>query len=366
MRILWCGLAALALAAVAARGGEPAANTWTKLAAAKANGPHKLVPRGWTSLRYEPGSKRLIWFVADETEQRIYSNCLWFYDPDKNEWTSEANPYPIPAPEGTKAMVYRDDHPMTRHPYRGNEVDPENKVFVQFGGVGYGQWQSDTWAYDLAKGAWKDLKPAAHPPCAGMSAMAYVPELKGILSHGGQAGGNDLPETWLFDVKAGAWRNLKSANTPRGGDHDLVYDPKSRTCVTFLAGKTWVYEVAANAWKTADGPGPVPRAHYALAGDGDQGLVVLFAGRDENSQDPRAKVQTEPKWGAPQKGTFTDTWLFDTAARTWHDLGKEKDLDPDKCADRPNALAWDPSRKLVFGVGTGAAVWTFKPQLSGK
>jgi hypothetical protein len=196
-------------------------------------------------------------------------------------------------------------------------------------------------------------------------ALVYIPELKGILSHGGMTNGNSMADTWFFDVKAGTWKDLKAANTPRGSDHDLVYDPKSKVCVTFLDGKTWVYEVAANAWKTVDGPGPASRSHYGLTCDQEQGIVVLFAGQGKED-DPRARVQTEPKWGAPQKGIFTDTWLFDTAARAWHDLGKEKDLDPDKCADRPFNLAWDSSRKLVFGVGAGTAVWAFKPQLPKK
>jgi len=339
-------------------------NTWVKMPLPAVARGHRLVLRGWTSLTYDPTSKCLVWFVADETERRIYSNCLWFYDPDRHEWTSEPHPYPVPNPEAKDAMVYRADHPMPRHPYRGNGVDPAANVFVQFGGVGYGQWQNDTWQYDLAKGTWQDMKPAVHPPTEGMNAMVYVPELTGLLAHGGAIGASPAPLTWLYTPTNNTWKDLKAANTPRGSDHTLVYDAKTRACITFTFGKAWIYDVRKNTWAMVEGPGPVARYHEALACARDQGIVVLHGGRGKPDA-PRARVKTVPTWAAPVRGVLSDTWLLNTATKTWIDLGAGKDLDPNK--GQPIRACWDPVRKAVFGIGVAldgkgpVAMWAFRP-----
>ncbi|MEX1094551.1 MAG: hypothetical protein WED34_00800 [Planctomycetales bacterium] len=199
--------------------------------------------------------------------------------------------------------------------------------------------------------------------------MVYVPDLKGLLLHGGNGGGNPLPITWLYQPAKQQWTDLKAQNTPRGGDHAIVYDAKTKTCLTVVDGRTWIYDVAANEWAQADDGKsksvPGGRYHAGLACDGEQGIMVLFSGWG-GEKDPRARTQTEPKWAAPKPGAFTDTWLFDTERRVWHDLGKEKDLDVDQ--SRPYNLCYDPSRKVVFGIATGidlegVHLWAFRPEL---
>lgn len=128
------------------------------------------------------------------------------YDPYQNRWT-RMNPPSQPEFRSAGNMAY----------------DAARKKHILFGS----QFTDDphTWAYDLAKNEWIDLKPAAMPPTNRNDAVLAYDEASGKIVASVQAvdmmEGNEVAkshyETWLFDGDKNTWTQVKSKDGPPGG-----------------------------------------------------------------------------------------------------------------------------------------------------
>ena len=73
------------------------------------------------------------------------------------------------------------------------------------------------WGFSPESGRWRMLKtpsPAPRPIFGGW--LEYVPELKGTLWH---ANNWQMRASWLYDAKAGSWRNLQANGSTATGGH---------------------------------------------------------------------------------------------------------------------------------------------------
>ena len=111
---------------------------------------------------------------------------LWTYDPVKSVWTEIEYKGPTPGPRKGHSLVY----------------DPENDLYVLFGG-GTAEWlHTDTWVYDPNANRWWEITPAVSPPWGGATwnasfGLQYDPVGKqclGICSKG-------VPGLWSLKIR---------------------------------------------------------------------------------------------------------------------------------------------------------------------
>ncbi|MBI3857164.1 MAG: hypothetical protein HY293_15875 [Planctomycetes bacterium] len=176
-------------------------------------------------------------------QREVYLNQspVWSYDLETNLWR---NLRPLPA------------FPLS--PLRCASWDEDQEVVVIFGGEGSSQ---GTLVYDPYTNTWVQMKPARQPEGRSGGNMTYDAARKVHVMFGKQFG--DDPATWAYDLRKNEWRDLKPEGTPPSKECDAVlkYDAVSKVVVAIVKkseGKdedakhelqTWVYDGAANTWK---------------------------------------------------------------------------------------------------------------------
>jgi hypothetical protein len=200
--------------------------------------------------------------------REVYLNqsAVWTYDLGTNVWR---NLRPLPA------------FPLA--PLRCASWDADAEVVVIFGGEGSSQ---GTLVYDPYTNTWAQMKPPRQPEFRSGGNMAYDAARKVHVMFGKQFG--DDPITWAYDLKKNEWRDLKPEASPPSKENDavLAYDAVSRVVIAIVKrteGKdeqskhelqTWAYDPAANAWKRMN-PEREPDASGSRA-------RVLMAAPDQN------------------------------------------------------------------------------------
>jgi hypothetical protein len=175
--------------------------------------------------------------------REVYLNqsAVWSYDLENNTWR---NLRPLPS------------FPLS--PLRCASWDSDAEVVVLFGGEGSSQ---GALVYDPYTNSWAQMKPARQPEFRSGGNMAYDAARKVHVLFGRQFG--DDPLTWAYDLKKNEWRDLKPETTPPSKENDavLAYDAVSKVLVAIVKkteGKdeqakheleTWVLDPAAGTWK---------------------------------------------------------------------------------------------------------------------
>ena len=252
-------------------GGEQGAEVWTfDLATAKwtLKEPNTSPPGVCCNAQnvYDPTSGRYVRFPLFsgshgwQWSRELYLNdsSVWTYDLGENRWR---NRRPLPTPRLA--------------PYRCASWDSDAEVVVVFGGEGSSE---GTLIYDPARNEWR------WPSREGASGNAENTDGRGRPSYKeppGRSGGNmaydearklhvlfgsqftDDPHTWVYDVKANEWRDMKPDVQPPTDKNDavLTYDPIHRVVIAIIkitTGKdddakhelqTWSYDAGANRWQ---------------------------------------------------------------------------------------------------------------------
>lgn len=174
-------------------------------------------------------------------EIHLNQSPVWSYDLGTNTWR---NLRPFPA------------FPLA--PLRCASWDAEHGVVVVFGGEGSSQ---GTLVYDPYTNQWTAMKPARQPEGRSGGNMTYDTDRKVHVMFGKQFG--DDPATWAYDLGKNEWRDLKPGVTPPSKETDpvLTYDAVGKVVLAIVKvtqGKgeqakhelqTWAYDPAANTWK---------------------------------------------------------------------------------------------------------------------
>lgn len=159
--------------------------------------------------------------------------------------------------------------------------DEQSGLAVLFGGIAPDDNPlGDTWVYDGT--AWKKVE-GAGPRARRYASMAYDPDLKGCLLHGGakdDGGRVTYGDAWLF--QAGAWRPLgKEFETDPRDDHGLGYHRGAKQLVMLdgLAGVRGVLVRGATGWQPVEADPLHPRHQCSpLAWDDELGGLLLHGG----------------------------------------------------------------------------------------
>lgn len=279
---------------------------------------------------------------AEETEQTVVTTTV-----RQTTTTLPLATWELLAPEG--------ESPEGR---LGSSVycDDEGGRLLLFGGwVERTTYTNVIWSYDLASGAWTDIRPETALPAGRAShAWAHDPSGNSLIVFGGYDGTAYYGDTWAYDLRAGTWADLQpSGATPRAREgHSLTYDPVSEKMILFGGydggreyDDTWSYDPATNTWTELSPSGDIPAARdsHRVVYDPDEEIMVLFAGWSTTTQ-------------------FADTWAYDPADNAWTPLSPAGDV---PVARALHAMAYDPTIKKVvlFGGGTSSAVfadtWTY-------
>jgi hypothetical protein len=226
-------------------------------------------PVGGRFLRFPAfsGSHGWQWF----REIYLSNSSLWSHDLSSNTWRDLR---PLPAP------VVR--------PLRCASWDAEHQVAVLFGGESSDE---GTLVYDPYTNTWTRMRPPVQPAPRSGGNMAYDAARKIHVLFGTQFG--DDPHTWAYDLRRNQWRDLRPARQPPTDRNDavLAYDPAGRVVIALVrvvdAGdgpevarghlETWAYDAGTNEWRPLrparepDGWGNRSRALVALP---DRNLIL--------------------------------------------------------------------------------------------
>lgn len=242
-------------------GGEQNAETWTfdpvsaKWALKEAN----LAPPGACCNQqnvFDPVGGRFLRFQAFSGShgwqwyREIYMNntAVWSYDLAKNTWRDMRS---VPAPRTA--------------PLRSAAWDSDHQVVVIFGGEGSNE---GTVVYDPFANTWTRMNPPLEPAGRSSGNLAYDAEHKLHILFGTQFA-NDQ-HTWAYDLRKNAWRDLKPKTMPPTDKNDavLAYDVHNKVIVCNVnvfdkavdkenvAGhyETWTFDVGKNEWKKMNPP----------------------------------------------------------------------------------------------------------------
>lgn len=257
-------------------GGEQNAETWTydpttaKWALKEPNTSPPGVCCAQQNL-FDPVSGRFLRFAAFSGShgwqwfREIYlsNSSVWGYDLAKNTWRDMR---PLPA--------------IRTSPLRCASWDSDCQVVVLFGGEGNNE---GTVVYDPYTNAWTRANPKVQPAFRSGGNMAYDEARKLHVLFGVQFG-ND-PHTWAYDLRKNEWRDMKPPAQPPTDRNDavLAYDRANRVVIAVVRTidaeadkeivrghlETWAYDASKNAW-TAMKPSREPD------GQGNRRRVVVY------------------------------------------------------------------------------------------
>lgn len=275
---------------------EPLAKSWTRLFAEDENYPETRPGGGcaWT-LQYDPGRKR-VWLAGGLGNGTTGSRGIWSYDPA----TKTFEQFSKDLPAGVSRLTLDLEHGVfVASPAAKMDLPNRTQVFdlatrkwttldtpscpqaTWSGGfpavydeglkqvVVLGSEETTgltVWTFDTAAKAWTKVAMNAGPTTRPLLAAAYDPDHKVILVHGVHPGGyqpdtGSLNDTWLLDVPARTWTEIK---TP--GPTPLTTKRGAET--TYRLGLTYVaplkrfllFDADLGVWAFRYDPGSGPGA----------------------------------------------------------------------------------------------------------
>lgn len=137
------------------------------------------------------------------------------------------------------------DYPRDQH-YTNAAMDQESGLMVLYVAPSKDS-PAETWTYDPAANAWKNMQPKVQPPGVSGGGLVYDPFAKKLLMQSGtketQYGGADSI-TWTYDVRTNTWTDLKPKSGPGNpwvGAMD--FDPEHNVFVLFhyRDKQVWAY-----------------------------------------------------------------------------------------------------------------------------
>lgn len=236
--------------------------TWTKIGSTSETPPHR--HRG--AMVYMEGRQQSVLFGGQGVTGELLEDTWTYSD---RRWRQVRPGATSPSPRCGHCMAF----------------DEHTGVAVLFGGVDAGMKSlGDTWLFDGR--SWKKIQDT-NPPARRYAALAYDPELKGCLLHGGsddESGSRSFGDAWL--LRGSAWEQLggEFETRPRD-DHGLGYHRVARRLVMLegLAGARGILVREESGWRAVEAS-PLHPQHQCspLAWDADLGGLLLHGGESHH------------------------------------------------------------------------------------
>jgi hypothetical protein len=178
----------------------------------------------------------------------------------------------------------------------------EDKVLL-VGGYD-GDYNNETWIYDVSDNTWSEKKINPKPSARLRSAMAPVFGTKKVVLFGGYTG-IDNNNTWVYDLNNNTWTNMTPSNHPHGMRGHVMASIYGQDKVILYSGyylpgiypnETWIYDLSDNNW-TLQSPdlNPGSMMRHAMASVWNQDKVILYT-----------------SWSNPG-----ETWVYDFSTDNW-------------------------------------------------
>ncbi len=191
--------------------------------------------------------------------------------------------------------------------------DPAEGGALLFGGISAGNVAlNDTWL--MKGGQWTELcsgtsappRCAVSPPARYLAAMAYDPEERAVVLHGGDGPFNDFTDTWEF--ANGSWTNVtKTVQAPQGS---MTFDAAAGYLLLFgTNGQTWKF--TNGTWTMLTPVGRMPSTPGVLFYVGSMRGAILWNGETWEFQGGNWS-RLGPTVSPP--ASFSTTYGYDSAA----------------------------------------------------
>jgi len=290
-----------------------------------------------------------------------------------------------------------DDRPSPRFGHR-MVYDPVNERVLLFGGA---IWENrytffdDLWSYDPSTNTWTKVECGPGPSGRFNHMMVYVPDRHQLFLFGGFSTSGRIGGTWVYDIEANAWTQLRPQNSPSPrSDAAIAYDAANGVVILHDGycrddshpQDTWIYDLGENDWILMDPEeSPKPQYGHHMIFDSLNRRVVMYGGHWENAttrqhgysdgvwtydypSDTWTKVNAATAlpsryWHNLAYDSVTgkmvvfgghggdinrdDTWLYDPSANTWERLSADE-----RPSGRANsAMVYDPVQKRIILFG---------------
>ena len=293
------------------------------------------LPRSDGSIVYDQAGRQLFLFgglVVFGGQDTPALNDLWAYSLDRRQW--------VQTPVAGSRPPARFGHTMV--------LDAARRRLIVFGGQAAGFF-SDVWAYDIARGNWEQLSRDDAGPSRryGHSAIYDAARDRMVISHGFTNAGR-FDDTWAFEFAGNAWRNL----TPSGSRplrrclHHAAHDAANSQMYLYGGcasgagpcplGDLWSFDLDTNRWTERAGTfRPPARQWYGMAFDTARSRLVIFGGSGG--------------------GLLNDTWEYDPITNAWQQPSLEGDT-PAPRERHEATFAADLRATFFFGGRTGGGL----------
>jgi hypothetical protein len=208
-----------------------------------------------------------------------------------------------------------------------------------FGGLASDGPSAELWRYDLTAGQWSELTSADPGPEPRFGHTATWVDGVGLVVWSGQGASGFFDDIWAFDPASGVWRQLPASGDVPAARYGscAALGPDGRLWIShgFTADSgrfsdTRAYDFASGAWEdvTPQGDVPVKRCLHDCFWSEDGSKLILYGGQTT---------------GVPALG---DIWALDVGTAEWQARPAS-----DAPARQLYALAALKGTALVFGGG---------------
>ena len=166
--------------------------------------------------------------------------------------------------------------------------DAPGRQLILVGGLDGSGNRNDLWAYSLDRKQWRELNPTGDRPAPRHGhSLVFEPVRRRVILFGGQAS-RFFADTWAYDIAGNAWRQLSAGGPPERYAHSAIYDPRGDRMVIshgFVSEQgrfddTWAFDLRAAAWRniTPGAPRPLRRCLHHAVYDERAHQMLLYGG----------------------------------------------------------------------------------------
>jgi hypothetical protein len=198
-----------------------------------------------------------------------YYDDTWIYDLSMNNWSK----------------VQMSTKPKARRNHEMATIWGTDKV-VLFGGENASVFD-DTWIFNISDYTWTEKNLLKKPNPRIKHAMASIHGTKKVVLFGGYGGSNNFGDTWVYNQKNNTWTKKSMTNSPLDRDGHSISSIFGDDKVVLFGGyrsgnelnDTWTYDLSDNNW-TQKMPlnKPGARKWHAMAFVYGIDKVILFGG----------------------------------------------------------------------------------------
>lgn len=189
----------------------------------------------------------------------------------------------------------------------------------------------------VAKFTWTKFEPQNAPPARFDHALAFVADKQELVLFGGRASGETFGDTWIYDLKANEWREVKTQGPSARFGMSAVYDPGRKTVLLFggqesaLYNDTWAFDTEKETWSEIQTDGDKPDTRYGHGTAFDSALERLIVSH-----------------GFAKDGRHNDTWALDLKNKRWENITPAGDKPLNRCLLETD---YAPATNLVYLFG---------------